>query len=257
MLSMVRLVPFALVSKESVDARVQIWADCFTRHTLCNWGAWRGSCAVPPWWLCCGSSMYTSLSSAFALCSWPFLLQVLSETSSHGRYKLEPFVLRNFMRLDAAAIRALNLMPSATDGARSVSNVYGRINATKTGPQCSFVSPAYRHPSPTVHTYTTRTHTHTHTHTHAHTRTHTAMGARKLLAWLRAPLLDVPLIERRHSCVESLFSDVVTREQLRGTALRTMPDVQKLLSRFTRGKATLLDVLKLYQAVQGIPAIIK
>jgi DNA mismatch repair ATPase MutS len=58
---------------------------------------------------------------------------VLSETSSHGRYKLEPFVLRNYMRLDAAAIRALNLMPNATDGARSVSNVYGRINATKTG----------------------------------------------------------------------------------------------------------------------------
>jgi DNA mismatch repair protein MSH2 len=83
------------------------------------------------------------------------------------------------------------------------------------------------------------------------------MGARKLLAWLRAPLLDVVLIGRRHACVEGLVNDAATREQLRGAALRTMPDVQKLLSRFTRGKATLLDVLKLYQAVQGIPAVVK
>ncbi len=162
---------------------------------------------------------------------------MLSETSSHGRYKLEPFALRNYMRLDAAAIRALNLLPSATDGARSVTNVYGRINATKTG--CSRLRPclggARTHPRPRS----------------------PAMGARKLLAWLRAPLLDAALIARRHECVGGLVQDVSTREQLRGSALRAMPDVQKLLSRFTRGKATLLDVLKLYQAVQGIPAVVK
>lgn len=143
-------------------------------------------------------------------------LEVLSETKSHGRYKLEPFQLRHCMRLDAAAVRALNLMPSATDGARSVSNVFGRLNATKT-----------------------------------------PMGARKLLAWLRAPLLDTKLIECRHNCVASLVSDTATRDELRRTALRTMPDVQRLLARFSRGKATLQDVLKLYQAVQALPAILK
>ncbi len=141
-------------------------------------------------------------------------LDVLAETSGHGRYKLDAFARAAHMRLDAAAVRALGLLPSASDGARSSAHVFGRLNACRT-----------------------------------------AMGARRLLAWLRAPALDVALITRRQDCVAVLVADAAAREALRGPALRAMPDVQRLLARFARGKATLTDVLRLYQAVQGLPAV--
>lgn len=141
-------------------------------------------------------------------------LDVMGETQGLGRYRLEALQLAHHMRLDAAAVRALNLMPGASDSARSQMHVYGRLNACRT-----------------------------------------AMGSRRLLAWLRAPVLDAALLQRRHDCVAALVADAATREQLRGPALRHMPDVQRLLARFSRGKAGLPDVMRLYQAVQGVAAV--
>lgn len=43
-------------------------------------------------------------------------LALLSDPSNTGKYTLEVYDLAQYMRLDASAVKALNIMPSAQDG---------------------------------------------------------------------------------------------------------------------------------------------
>lgn len=58
-------------------------------------------------------------------------LGVLQDQSNFGQYQLYQHDLTQFMKLDAAALKALNLMPGPRDGSKTMS-IYGVLNHCKT-----------------------------------------------------------------------------------------------------------------------------
>jgi DNA mismatch repair protein MSH2 len=69
-----------------------------------------------------------AMGSAAALIKY---LGVLHDTSNFGQYQLFQHDLSQFMKLDAAALKALNLMPGARDGSKTMS-LFGLLNHCKT-----------------------------------------------------------------------------------------------------------------------------
>lgn len=56
----------------------------------------------------------------------------MSDASNFGQYTLYQHNLSAYMRLDASALRALNLMPTANDGANKTMSLFGLLNKCKT-----------------------------------------------------------------------------------------------------------------------------
>jgi DNA mismatch repair protein MSH2 len=56
----------------------------------------------------------------------------MSDASNFGQYKLYQHNLSAYMRLDASALRALNLMPGPNDGANKTMSLFGLLNKCKT-----------------------------------------------------------------------------------------------------------------------------
>ncbi|KAL8950708.1 MAG: hypothetical protein Q9222_003267 [Ikaeria aurantiellina] len=69
-----------------------------------------------------------AMGSAAALIKY---LGVLSDPSNFGQYQLYQHDLSQYMKLDASALKALNLMPGPRDGSKNVS-LYGLLNHCKT-----------------------------------------------------------------------------------------------------------------------------
>ncbi|NHN43131.1 DNA mismatch repair protein MutS [Halorubellus sp. JP-L1] len=81
-----------------------------------------------------------------------------------------------------------------------------------------------------------------------------ALGRRRLQEWLRRPLLDPARIERRHDAVGELKHDVVTREALHD-ALRDVYDLERLISRVSRGRANARDLRSLQDTLDVVPTL--
>jgi DNA mismatch repair protein MSH2 len=69
-----------------------------------------------------------AMGSAAALIKY---LGVLHDSSNFGQYQLYQHDLSQYMKLDASALKALNLMPGPRDGAKTMS-LYGLLNHCKT-----------------------------------------------------------------------------------------------------------------------------
>ena len=74
------------------------------------------------------TNLKLAMGSAAALIKY---LGVLSDPSNFGQYQLYQHDLAQFMKLDAAALKALNLMPGPRDGSKNMS-LYGLLNHCKT-----------------------------------------------------------------------------------------------------------------------------
>lgn len=72
----------------------------------------------------------------------------------------------------------------------------------------------------------------------------TAQGHRLLAQWVRQPLKDLSLIKERHDIVDALINDNELRSNLSEDHLRRIPDLQILAKKLARKKGTLQDCFK-------------
>jgi len=85
-------------------------------------------------------------------------------------------------------------------------------------------------------------------------KTITRMGARLLRQWLLQPLLDVGAIAARLDSVEALVQSTAMREGLR-EALRSVYDLERLMSRTAVGMANARDLVALAASIRALPAV--
>lgn len=85
-------------------------------------------------------------------------------------------------------------------------------------------------------------------------KTCTAMGARRLKAWVEEPLLDLDEIQKRLNTVETLVDDLLLRSDLR-THLRQIYDLERLTSKLVYGSINPRDLVALKQSIFVLPEI--
>ena len=85
-------------------------------------------------------------------------------------------------------------------------------------------------------------------------RTATAIGARRLRAWLSAPLRDVEAIELRLGGVGELAGASAPRGRLRA-ALREVGDLERLVTRAGQGISTPRELVALRRSLEALPAV--
>ncbi|KAJ8331868.1 MSH2 protein [Batrachochytrium dendrobatidis] len=142
-------------------------------------------------------------------------LDLLADESNFGKYTIEQHDLSQYMRLDAAAVKALNLVPNGQSGPKSAS-IFGLLDQCKT-----------------------------------------AQGSRLLGQWIKQPLMNISDIVNRQNLVQVFFDDSQLRQALQDERLKTFPDLHRLARKFQRGSASLQDVVRVYQVVLGLPAMVE
>jgi DNA mismatch repair protein MutS len=85
-------------------------------------------------------------------------------------------------------------------------------------------------------------------------RTVTAPGARRLRAWLTAPLRDPAAVGERLDAVEELARDGGLRGAIRA-ALSGVRDLERLAARAATGRATARDLAALRESAEALPAL--
>ncbi|TMD10654.1 MAG: DNA mismatch repair protein MutS [Chloroflexi bacterium] len=85
-------------------------------------------------------------------------------------------------------------------------------------------------------------------------RTATPIGARRLRAWLKAPLRDVEAIQLRLGAVDELVRVPVLESRLR-QALSAVGDLERLTSRAVQGHAAPRELVALRRSLEGVPTV--
>ncbi|KAG1721396.1 DNA mismatch repair protein MutS [Suillus paluster] len=160
-------------------------------------------------------SLPSAPSALAALISY---LSLLSDPSNHGAYKLRTHDLARYMRLDASALRALNLIdaPGSAGSINKNATLLGLLNKCKT-----------------------------------------AQGTRLLGTWLKQPLINLHEICKRQDLVETFVDDASKRRTLQDDYLKLMPDLHRLSKRFKKSIASLEDVVRAYQVVLKLPGLLE
>ncbi|REK77149.1 DNA mismatch repair protein MutS [Paenibacillus paeoniae] len=85
-------------------------------------------------------------------------------------------------------------------------------------------------------------------------RTGTSMGARLLRRWIDKPLLSRSAIDRRLDAVETLYRDLILREDVRAE-LSPIYDLERLVGRVAFGNANGRDLNALKSSLRRIPSL--
>ncbi|KAK4883145.1 hypothetical protein RN001_006464 [Aquatica leii] len=146
-------------------------------------------------------------------------LNLAGDENNYNQFKLSMFDARGFVRLDSAAITALNLFPMSEVPTHNQANKLTTIKGVLD-------------------------------------RCCTPQGHRLLAQWLRQPLRDQNLINERLEVVEALVNDAEMRHMLYSNNLTKTPDLLMLAKKLSNHKASLQDCYRVYQTVGNIPAMI-
>ncbi|KDE04567.1 DNA mismatch repair protein MSH2 [Microbotryum lychnidis-dioicae p1A1 Lamole] len=156
-----------------------------------------------------------AMASTAALIAY---LGLMTDDSNFGSYQMVTHDLKQYMKLDASALRALNLMPDPTgmgSGGSKNMSVFGLLNRCKT-----------------------------------------SQGTRMLAQWLKQPLVNLHSIQQRQDLVECFFEDTALRRAVVNDYLKSMPDFHRISKRFQKGAANLEDVVRVYQALLLLPGLL-
>ncbi|XP_014219551.1 DNA mismatch repair protein Msh2 [Copidosoma floridanum] len=145
----------------------------------------------------------------------------LTGEGNENQYSLDEIERSRYVRLDTAAIKALNVEPrteslSAYGAGSAHSSVLGILDKCRT-PQ----------------------------------------GRRLLAQWIRQPLRDLALINERHDIVATLFDNSDLRTELGEEHLRRVPDLQQLAKKLGRKKAGLQECYKIYLCMMHLPQMVQ
>jgi DNA mismatch repair protein MutS len=85
-------------------------------------------------------------------------------------------------------------------------------------------------------------------------RTRTPIGARRLRAWVGAPMRDAESIELRLGAVDELVASPDLRQAL-SVALKPVGDLERLTARSAQGHASARELVALRRSLEAIPAL--
>ncbi|KAJ8093587.1 MSH2 protein [Marasmius tenuissimus] len=145
-------------------------------------------------------------------------LSLLSDPANHKSFRIRTHDLSQYMRLDASALRALNLTEAPGNAGTTTRNttLLGLLNKCKT-----------------------------------------AQGTRLLATWLKQPLVNLHEIHKRQDLVEVFVVETNSRRTLQDDFMKLMPDLHRLSKRFQKGQSSLEDVVRVYQVVLKLPGMIE
>ncbi|KAK1226170.1 MSH2 protein [Marasmius sp. AFHP31] len=145
-------------------------------------------------------------------------LSLLSDPTNHKGFRIRTHDLSQYMRLDASALRALNLTEAPGNAGTTTRNttLLGLLNKCKT-----------------------------------------AQGTRLLATWLKQPLVNLHEIHKRQDLVEVFVVETNSRRTLQDDFMKLMPDLHRLSKRFQKGQSSLEDVVRVYQVVLKLPGMIE
>uniref|UniRef100_A0ABD2WUW8 DNA mismatch repair proteins mutS family domain-containing protein n=1 Tax=Trichogramma kaykai TaxID=54128 RepID=A0ABD2WUW8_9HYME len=162
------------------------------------------------------TNLNLAMSATAALINY---LNMTGDDGNSGQFTIEEIQRSRYLRLDSAAIKALNLEPRTDLPANiqsSTSSIVGILDKTRT-----------------------------------------AAGKRLLSQWVRQPLRDLAPIKERHDVVEALLEDSELSSSLSEEHLRRVPDLQQLAKKLARKKAGLSDLYKIYQCLSHMPVMVE
>ncbi|CAI5464969.1 unnamed protein product [Closterium sp. Yama58-4] len=168
---------------------------------------------------------------------------LLADDSNYGRYTLLPYSLHTHMRLDATALRALNVTESKTDGNRNFS-LMGLMNRTCTaGMGKRLLNRWLKQPLVDEEEIKFRLDV-----VQAFVE---SGGMRQEVRGHLRRMPDIERLTRRLEMRRAGLQDVVKLYQEVRRHSRRMLDIERLTRRLEMRRAGLQDVVKLYQEVRG------
>ncbi|OUM51528.1 hypothetical protein BVG19_g631 [[Candida] boidinii] len=169
------------------------------------------------------SSMKISLTCCNSLINY---LGLINDEINFGNLSIYKHSLSKYMKLDYAAVKALNLFPnhqSVNNSMNKNSSLFGLLN------NCKSIG-----------------------------------GSRLLSQWLKQPLLDIDKIKERQVIVGHLINDLNLRNYLQNSMMNSVPDIPKLIKKLysssnksVYSSSKLDDVIRLYQLSIKLPELLE